>query len=157
MNPIPQPIARPTVDAATRLALNSSEVASKEIDGEALIMNVSNGMYYSLDGSGAVAWNMLAAGHSVRVVTEALAARFDVDPDTVLDDVLRLARTLLDENLVSVDLAGAEPSAPRNGAPATGPYAAPRLNKYSDMADLLALDPPMPSLAETSWIPPEEG
>jgi hypothetical protein len=37
-----------------------------------------------------------------------------------------------------------------------GPYTVPRLNSYSDMADLLALDPPMPGLAETTFIPPEE-
>ena len=36
------------------------------------------------------------------------------------------------------------------------PYEAPTLNIYRDMGDLLALDPPMPGLADMAWKDPEE-
>ena len=36
------------------------------------------------------------------------------------------------------------------------PYESPLLNIYRDMGDLLALDPPMPGLAEMNWKEPEE-
>ena len=64
---------------------------------------------------------------------------------------------LVDEALVSVSGTSTPIAAPTiSDSDPHGPYSAPKLNSYSDMADLLALDPPMPGLAETTFIPPEE-
>ena len=49
MNPITQAVSNRTVSAGAGIQLNSADVAAKEIDGEILVMNVANGMYYSLD------------------------------------------------------------------------------------------------------------
>lgn len=157
MNAVPQAVTSTAIAADKRLKLNSGDVAAKEIDGEILVMNVANGMYYSLDGVSAAAWRLLAAGHSLRRVAEALAASFGVDESTTLADVTGLALHLVDEGLVTVSAAPESTETPVIPEVETGmPYSAPRLTAYSDMADLLALDPPMPGLAETSWIAPEE-
>ncbi len=159
MNPLPQAATSTStaIEADERLELNSGDVAAKEIDGEILVMNVANGMYYSLEGVSAVAWRLLAAGHSLRHASAALAASFGVDEATTLDDITGLAIHLVDEGLVTVSEAPASARTPVIPEAEEGmPYSAPRLTAYSDMADLLALDPPMPGLAETSWIAPEE-
>ena len=157
MNPLPQAVTGTAIEADERLELNSGDVAAKEIDGEILVMNVANGMYYSLEGVSAVAWRLLAAGHSLRNASAALAASFGVDEATTLDDVMSLALRLVDEGLVTVSEAPAAAQTPAIPVAEEGmPYSAPRLTAYSDMADLLALDPPMPGLAETSWIAPDE-
>ena len=157
MNPLTQAVDETAIGARQRLELNSADVAAKDIDGEILVMNVANGMYYSLDGVGAVAWRLLAYGHSLQQAAEALASMYGVDSAVALDDVTDLAIHLVDEGLVSVsnDPVSVDAPVPMDSA-TEGPYSAPKLNSYSDMADLLALDPPMPGLAETSFIPPDE-
>ena len=158
MNPITQTVESAAIGAEVRLELNSGDVAAKEIDGEILVMNVANGMYYSLDGVSAVAWRLIAAGHSLDQVAVALAQTYGVDESTTLADVTDLAVHLVDEGLVKVSTSGAYTDLPTiEAAEEHAPYVAPRLTAYSDMADLLALDPPMPGLAETSFISPEEG
>jgi hypothetical protein len=157
MNPLTQAVDDKAIGARQRLELNSADVAAKDIDGEILVMNVANGMYYSLDGVGAVAWRLLASGHSLQQAAEALSSMYGVNFAVALHDVTDLAIHLVDEGLVSVSSAAVSLDAPVSMDSATeGPYSAPTLNSYSDMADLLALDPPMPGLAETSFIPPDE-
>ena len=157
MNPLTQPVTDSPIHADRRLDVRSGDVAAQEIDGEVLVMNVSNGMYYSLTGVGAAAWRLLAYGKSIRQVAGALAEGWGVDTSRTLDDVMALAIRLVDEGLVSVETTSSPDEAISIPSAETSiPYAAPELNSYSDMADLLALDPPMPSLSETSFIPPEE-
>jgi len=157
MNPLTQTVSDSAISSGQRLELNAADVAAKDIDGEILVMNVANGMYYSLDGVGAVAWRLLSAGHNLRQTADVLASAYGVDPATTLDDVTDLAIQLVDEALVSVSGTSTPIAAPTiPDSDPHGSYTAPRLNSYSDMADLLALDPPMPGLAETTFIPPEE-
>lgn len=158
MNPITQTVDSAVIGAEVRIELNSGDVAAKEIDGEILVMNVANGMYYSLDGVSAVAWRLLGAGHSLNQVAAALAEAYGVDESSTLADVTDLAVHLVDEGLVKVSTSGGYTDRPTiESVEEHTSYSAPRLTVYSDMADLLALDPPMPGLAETSFIAPEEG
>ena len=139
-------------EAGIRLELQSDDVAAKVIDGEALIMNVSNGMYYSLTGTGAVAWELLAAGCTLADAAAAMHVRFEVSEERALADLGMLADRLLAEGLVRSSLGVSDSEGARVASAGRLPYEAPTLESYSDMADLLALDPPMPGLAEPAWI-----
>src|SRR5215510_11576973 len=76
------------------------EVAAKVIDGEAIIINLANGIYYSMDKVGGLIWEMLAETHSLEEVTTALTARYDVSSEQAQADVERLAAELVQENLL---------------------------------------------------------
>ncbi len=133
------------LDSSTRLRPNTDDVAAKVIDGEAIIMNLSNGLYFSMDSVGSAVWEMVETGQSIDEMTSTLDARYDVDEEVIRDDVNRLLAELLTEELVLVTETGpSSPSSERGEA--DHPYSSPTLNKYDDMADLLALDPPMPGL-----------
>ena len=129
----------------TRLGPNTADVAAKVIDGEAIIMNLANGLYFSMDEVGSAVWEMVEAGCSLDEMADRLATSYDADRDAVAADVARIAEQLLSEGLVVVSEAAA-PAAAHAFAGAGGSYAAPTLTRYDDMADLLALDPPMPGL-----------
>jgi hypothetical protein len=136
------------LDMQTRLRPNSSDVAAKVIDGEAIIMNLANGLYFSMDKVGALIWESMEAGHSLEEIGGVVQSRFQVDRETAEKDTARLLQELLAENLVQV-VEGNGSGAPVPMEPkATESYEAPVLNKYDDMADLLALDPPMPGLGD---------
>lgn len=125
---------------------NAAAVAAKVIDGEAIIMNLTNGAYYSMDGTGAAVWEMIEQGRSAESIRDGLAARYALPPERVDGDVKRLLEELLVEQLVVAVPDGANPATGARDPRAAGEYRAPVLNKYTEMADLLALDPPMPAL-----------
>jgi len=141
-----------------RLRPNEAEVAAKVLDGEAIIINLSNGMYYSMDKVGGLLWEMIEGGHSLQEIIGAIVSRYDVSDKQAQADVERLAGELKQENLVILsDLAPAPWGNEKTQPQERKPYEPPRLNIYRDMGDLLALDPPMPTLQEIPWKEPTEG
>lgn len=137
----------------SRLQIPEQDVAAKVMDGEAIIINVSNGYYYTLGGSGGEMWELIRARWSLGAIADELADRHGVSRSEVADDVEGLATELLNEGLVEVTDDPEETDRGQRLAlegeaasfPAT--YETPELQAYRDMAELLALDPPMPGLA----------
>lgn len=137
-------------EATVRYQLRSSDVTGKVIDGEAIIMNLATGAYYSMDGAGAALWELLELGCSRDEAVNALADRYAVDPEVLSRDVNAVIEDLLAEELIAEAGGRVAPTA----IPVLGTrseYTAPSLQKFTDMADLLALDPPMPGLDESAW------
>jgi hypothetical protein len=147
-------------ESENRLRANDAECAAKVLDGEAVIINLLNGTYYSLDKAGAVVWELAAEGGTIAEIVGGLTARYDVDAPRAQSDVERLIDELVAERLL-VPRDGASRSATSaassNGSSARLPYVAPLLTRYRDMADLLALDPPMPRLEDIVWEEPGGG
>lgn len=131
---------------------NSEEVASEVMDGEAVLINLSNGMYYSIDGIGGVIWERIEQGRRLDGVCEEISAHLGIERATVDADVAAFLAQLRAENLV-VDTDPSDAGAEPDGMPLPEglSYAPPTLNVYRDMGDLLALDPPMPGLKDIPW------
>lgn len=132
--------------------LRSDNTAATVIDGEVIIVNLTSGVYYSSDGVGAEVWEMMERGSSLDDIIADIVARYDVKAETARADIEHLAQRLVAENLVE-QVVQVEPSAAalRDEAAENkerGAYAAPTLEIYRDMGDLLALDPPMPGLRD---------
>ena len=139
----------------TTLRAKETEVAAKIIEGEAILINLSSGMYYSMDKVGAHLWSILAGGSSVNRMAGMIAAHYDIPEAQAKADVRGLVDELHGEGLIVEG--GAEGSAAANGAAVAGDAAAfayetPRLVKYDDMADMFALDPPLPELPSVSNV-----
>ncbi len=133
------------------------EVAAKVIDGEAIIINLANGIYYSMDKVGGLIWEMLEGGHSLEEVITGVVARYDVAREQAQADVERLAAELLQENLLLASTDGAPPQQVRaQEIQQKLPYETPMLNIYRDMGDLLALDPPLPGFQDITWKEPDD-
>jgi hypothetical protein len=138
-----------------RLQPRRTDVAAKVMDGEAIIINLSNGVYYSLDKVGGVVWEQIAATRTVSEVVSAVAARYDVSPERARADIERLLGELRQEALIEPFDGEPTASAGDTAVPASRlPYEPPALSIYRDMGDLLALDPPTPGL-DSPWQDPE--
>ena len=134
------------VTAETRFGVRSEEIAYKTLDGETIIINLVNGVYYSLPGVGSEAWELIATGRSLAGIAAILSARYGLSSEVVAADLVRLAEQLVTENLLD-PASGSDTAAELPPpAPAEHPYQAPALQAYRDMADLLALDPPTPGI-----------
>jgi hypothetical protein len=136
-----------------RLVPNTNEVADEVIDGEAILINLASGIYYSMAGVGGVVWSLIAAGHRLEDVATTIAARYDVAPEQAQADVQRVAMELVEHRLV-VRCDGDAPGRPKAPPAPKLPYEEPRLTVYRDMGDLLALDPPAPGLKDIPWTSP---
>jgi hypothetical protein len=140
-----------------RLRPRDEEIAAKVIDGEAIIINLANGIYYSMDKVGGLIWDLLQVGYSLEEIMVAVTERYDVSREQVQADVQELVEELLRENLVSVSENGASVEKRQVEQQEKLPYEVPKLNIYRDMGDLLALDPPTPGLDNAPWKDPEDG
>src|SRR5574338_684104 len=135
---------------------NREDVAAKVIDGELIIIRLSDGTYYSMDNVGACVWELIEAGRPLREVVEDVSARYAAPLERVEADVETLVRELFAEGLIVGAPDGASP-APRAAAPRTASlgYEAPRMNVYRDMGNLLALDPPTPGIDDLLFRGPK--
>ena len=135
--------------------VNSPKVTHETLDGEVVIINLDTGSYYSMNAIGAAIWNLLDAGMPVEQVIATLSQGYPGDPQEVTAGVRTLIEKLLEENLVIVDEASRADET--NGAPvmtlhetALPAFELPILQKYSDMEDLLLLDP-IHEVDDTGW------
>jgi hypothetical protein len=82
------------------LDVNTDLVAGEVVDGEAVIINLSNGMYYTMDGVGAEVWQLIERRRSMHDMAGEIAARYGVDRETVLGDLRVVVAELVAEDLV---------------------------------------------------------
>jgi len=132
------------VEAVT-LQVNEPNITAKVMDGEAIIIDLSTGVYYSLDGVGGLVWSGIEAGQSSEAILQSIVDAHDVALDQAEQDLALLLEDLKSAGLV-VPANGTGAVAPAaSGSPGVRtPYQPPRLNRYEDMAELFALDPPLP-------------
>lgn len=133
------------VELTERLVVDESRVAGKVMDGEAIIIDLSTGIYYSADKVGGFIWSQIEGGSALGDIVDAVCTQYVIDPDQAKADVFGFVSQLVDANLVSTEpVSGTVSSADRAGSIEKIPYETPVLIPYEEMADLLALDPPMP-------------
>ena len=81
----------------------ADNVVSCDLDGEAAILNIKDGVYYSLDPVGAKIWNLIQKPMSLNDVVEMILDEYDVDKDQCKGDIFELIEKLLDYGLVEVN------------------------------------------------------
>jgi len=138
---------------------NEPDIAAKVIDGETIILNVSNSNYYSTIDVGTTVWELIAAGRDFQNILSHIADLYDVPETQVEQDIEKFVSDLLSERLIIMsdkEMLSVAGDPQPNGQEKLS-YKAPCLDKYSDMADLLALDPPTPGLMDVDWNPDRTG
>lgn len=125
-----------------------SNVLAKVIDGEAILINVSTGAYYSLSGIGGLVWQWIENEKSLQEMVSAITRNYDVEAETALMDTRHLIETMVAEGIVtSVGTDALEDETVSAVSISKKElYHPPTIEIYRDMQDLLALDPPMPGL-----------
>ncbi len=129
--------------------VNAPDVISETIDGETIILHLGNGFYFSVGGCGPQAWQMLSGATAVDDVVAALDAAHDTAGVDVRAEVERFVEELTAEGLlVPADSGAGNPEAPEMRG---GRFEAPTLSKFTDMEDLLLLDPVHEVSPQQGW------
>jgi hypothetical protein len=124
-----------------RFKVNPAKVVHETIEGEAILIHLDNGFYYSLDGAGAEIWGLLAGSRSFDEVAHELDAHYAVDPEAIAAEVQRLAGELVEEDLLEPTDGAPEVATNGDGDATKREFSAPVLKKYEDMQDFLLVDP----------------
>lgn len=91
--------AVPAIHATTRLC-RCSDIATAEVDGEAVIMSIEQGRYYGLDDIGSDIWRRLERPVTVGELLDVLSEYYDADRSTLERDTVKLLGELLQQNLI---------------------------------------------------------
>jgi hypothetical protein len=74
--------------------------------GEAVILNLDNGLYYGLNESGSHAWELLQAGTTFGELADALFERFDAPRSAIEEDLRALLAQLQQQGLIRIETNG---------------------------------------------------
>jgi hypothetical protein len=137
-----------------RYRANEPSVAAETIDGEAVIVNLRSGEYFSASGSGCQVWDWLCQGASVEEIARGLVARYAVQESIAAGAVENFVSDLLAHELLrewpEADPRAVPAAVPSPQETARSEWTLPKLDVYSDMKDLLLLDP-IHEVDEAGW------
>lgn len=140
-----------------RFRLASSDIVHDVIDDQVVVVRLDIGVYYGLSGVAALVWTWLGRGATVEQMRESLRERF---PEADVDTSLRgFVEELAAEGLIASEDGDSGPRPEevagilvRARLPDT--FEAPRLEKYTDMQEVLLIDP-IHETDERGWPHPD--
>ena len=80
-------------------------VLMRDLQGEAVILNLDSECYFGLDEVGTRMWTALTTTADVAAATEALLAEFEVEPEQLRTDLDEFVAARADAGLVRVNAA----------------------------------------------------
>ncbi|HSE41917.1 MAG TPA: PqqD family protein [Acidobacteriota bacterium] len=125
-------------------------------DNEVVIINLESGSYYSLDNIGAEIWTLIESGASVTEIIEEIIDRYEPGTLNISESIHNFLIELQQEQLIvgytngnngAPQMIRATKAAPIGKRPS---FQVPAFQKYTDMQDLLLLDP-IHEVDETGW------
>jgi hypothetical protein len=88
-----------SLDANTRFR-RSAHATYQTVEGEAILIHMQTGTYYSLNDVGTAFWELLDGARTVGDCAAAIATEYDAPVDVITSDLLELAADLMKEGLV---------------------------------------------------------
>ena len=128
-------------------------VVHEDFGDETVIVNLETGSYYSTKSVGSTIWSMVTGGAARTEVVRRLCADYSGNPEEIaimtsgfIDELI--GECLAVENVEPLSAESISQVSPKSGR--REEFVAPRLQKYSDMEELLQLDPVL-EVDEFGW------
>ena len=90
---------KPKISLQSIVAAGKDQV-SADLAGEAVILHLKTGVYYSLDPVGKQIWDLIQKPKRVKDIRQSVLELYEVDSERCESDLLALLRQLADENLI---------------------------------------------------------
>jgi len=133
-----------SIPAGQKFCLNAPKISSDSADGEVIILNLETGAYYGLEREGAAIWEWILAGKAFGETVAAMAEASGIPPEQAESALQAFLAELLQEEIL-LPYGGMQEGAGSAVGPLAFPgdnaFAPPSLNKYTDMQELLMIDP----------------
>jgi hypothetical protein len=79
---------------------HSPDVVFRDLDGEAVILDLASGTYFGLNEVGTLVWRLIDEGRNASEIVDAVATEYDADRATIAQDVDRLIEDLRARRLI---------------------------------------------------------
>ena len=138
-----------------RYLIDRKSVTYDRNENDVIVINLETGSYYSGSGPTADLWTLISQGASSAEAARKLASAYSCDENTVLKDVDKCVEALLERGLIKPVGADVPTAAELVLPPADRKtWAAPSFEEYTDMWDLIKLDP-IHDTGELGWPVPK--
>jgi hypothetical protein len=125
--------------------VNSPHVISETVGGETIIVNLASGHYFSLQGTAVEVWQGLEGGESAETIVLGLEHQYEAENGEIEAAVKKLLEDFAAAELIVADAsrngAGAGGAHPSRDAGERVPFVAPGFAAFTDMQDIILLDP----------------
>ncbi len=123
--------------------MNSPQVISETVGGETIIVNLASGHYFSLQGTAPDVWNGIERGDDAASIVHQLEQRYEATGDDIGAAVKKLLDDFVAAELIVADGNGAESAttAPAPEGSDRVPFVPPSFTTFTDMQDIILLDP----------------
>lgn len=128
--------------------INSPSVIYQDMDNEIVIIDLESGIYYSIEGFGITLWKMIDCHYSVNQILSLITEIFHGDSLKIRKEILIFVEILNTEGLISIveddvhsDLSLDETIIKDLAIDKQTKWRELKLNRFTDMQDLLLLDP----------------
>lgn len=136
--------------------INRMKIIEETIDGEVIIINLDKGHYFSLNGTGTDIWKYIKLGTSISDISANIKASYSDPKNSIEHSINKLLKNLLEEELIiatdqsnnNIELNSISNIDIENDNKIL--FIEPVLEKYTDMEDLLLLDP-IHDVDEQGW------
>ncbi|CCB86988.1 MULTISPECIES: PqqD family protein [Parachlamydia] len=136
-----------------RFKLNKPFVTYQILAEEIVIVHLETGTYYSLDYVGTFIWNGLMNGYPTQQILEDIYTHYEEVPETTEKEIIAFVLQLQEEKLIvqqkEIELTFNFYHPYSQPLSIKSPFVSPCLNKYTEMQELLLLDPLFESEAQT--------
>lgn len=145
---------------SSRFKINTPGIIHETIESEVVMVNLNNGIYYSMAKTGAVIWNLIDQGMTVKQIIELIKDKFSGESSEIERGIGQLLEELQKEQLILLidETDGSLQSnilSNDNSLIEKKTFEMPVLQKYMDMQDLLLLDP-IHDVDEMGWPDPKK-
>ena len=138
-----------------RFIINEPTVVHENIEGETVILNLDTGNYYSVVDVGADIWDLIIRGKAANDIVSGIRHKYECS-GTDTEKVLSFLEELQQEGLIihgdgnDGHAQQEESGGEKEIMGSKSDFHPPVLNKYTDMQDLLLLDP-IHEVDATGW------
>lgn len=80
----------------------SDKILFREMQGEAVLLNIESGIYFGLDASGTATWAIMQKQKNIGKILDLLQQEYEIDPKTCQEDFLKFISNLQKNGLIEV-------------------------------------------------------
>jgi hypothetical protein len=89
-----------TISKNTIISVAEDQISGDLLDGEVVILNMNDDVYYGLDQIGGRIWNLVQNPIALGKIIQILLEEFDVEYQQCFDDVIVLLEDMLSKGLI---------------------------------------------------------
>lgn len=127
---------------AARYVVASRDIVSEDFDGEFIVLDLGSGKYYSMDAAASALWRAITAGVSIQALVEAVDGAAPASTQITGQAIHDYAEHLVACGcLARSDVPGSSPLDPAIAEALRAASGLPKVEMFSDLADLIKADP----------------